>query len=61
MGAVDILIVWENLEISRLQLKNHQTDGKLRHLVVCWQQQMFEQLPRIVDFPILMFSLAKMV
>ena len=29
MGAVDILIVWENLEISRLVLKNHQTDGKL--------------------------------
>ena len=28
MGAVDILIVWENLEISRLVLKNHQTDGK---------------------------------
>lgn len=33
MGAVDILIVWENLEISRLQLKNHQTDEeKILHL-----------------------------
>ena len=30
MGAVDILIVWENLEIHRIVLKNHQTDGKLR-------------------------------
>lgn len=29
MGAVDILIVWENLEIHRILLKNHQTDGKL--------------------------------
>lgn len=29
MGAVDILIVWENLEIHRIVLKNHQTDGKL--------------------------------
>lgn len=28
MGAVDILIVWENLEIDRINLKNHQTDGK---------------------------------
>jgi len=28
MGAVDILIVWENLEIHRIVLKNHQTDGK---------------------------------
>lgn len=33
MGAVDILIVWENLEISRLVLKNHQTDEeKILHL-----------------------------
>ena len=28
MRAVDILIVWENVEISRLVLKNHQTDGR---------------------------------
>lgn len=26
MGAVDILIVWENLDITRYVLKNHQTD-----------------------------------
>ncbi|XP_046565707.1 eukaryotic peptide chain release factor subunit 1 [Haliotis rubra] len=26
MGAVDILIVWENLDIQRFTLKNHQTD-----------------------------------
>ena len=29
MGAVDILIVWENLDIQRIGLKNHQTDGKM--------------------------------
>ena len=28
MGAVDILIVWENLDMQRFTLKNHQTDGK---------------------------------
>jgi hypothetical protein len=28
MGAVDILIVWENLEIQRFVLKNHALDGK---------------------------------
>lgn len=27
MGAVDILIVWENLDITRYVLKNHQTEG----------------------------------
>lgn len=27
MGAVDILIVWENLDIQRFVLKNHSTDG----------------------------------
>ena len=27
MGAVDILIVWENLDIMRYVLKNHSTDG----------------------------------
>ncbi|CAH3032555.1 unnamed protein product [Porites lobata] len=33
MRAVDILIVWENVEISRLVLKNHQTDEeKILHL-----------------------------
>lgn len=33
MGAVDILIVWENLEIHRIVLKNHQTDEeKILHL-----------------------------
>ncbi|XP_032238751.1 eukaryotic peptide chain release factor subunit 1 isoform X2 [Nematostella vectensis] len=26
MGAVDILIVWENLDIQRIVLRNHQTD-----------------------------------
>ena len=29
MGAVDILIVWENIDIQRFVLKNHTTDGKL--------------------------------
>ena len=28
MGSVEILIVWENLEIMRYVLKNHQTDGE---------------------------------
>lgn len=28
MGAVDILIVWENLDVTRYVLKNHATDGK---------------------------------
>ena len=27
MGAVETLIVWENLDIVRYVLKNHQTDG----------------------------------
>lgn len=27
MGAVDILIVWENLDVTRYVLKNHATDG----------------------------------
>lgn len=30
MGAVEILIVWENMETMRYVLKNHQTDGKSR-------------------------------
>ena len=34
MGAVDILIVWENLEIQRIVLKNHQTDGKSRSIFI---------------------------
>lgn len=29
MGAVDTLIVWENLDITRYVLKNHSTDGML--------------------------------
>ena len=29
MGAVEILIVWENLEIMRYLLKNHSADGTL--------------------------------
>ena len=28
MGSVEILIVWENLDIQRYVLRNHQTDGK---------------------------------
>ena len=28
MGAVEILIVWENLDIQRYVLKNHSLDGK---------------------------------
>jgi len=33
MGAVDILIVWENLDIQRFVLKNHSTDEeKILHL-----------------------------
>ena len=32
MGAVEILIVWENLETMRYMLKNHQTDGEDRHV-----------------------------
>ena len=35
MGAVEILIVWENLEIMRYVLKNHQTDGKCVCVCVC--------------------------
>ena len=30
MGAVDILIVWENLDITKYVLKNHSTDGMSR-------------------------------
>ena len=48
MGAVDILIVWENLEISRLVLKNHQTDGKwmFKNIIFsCISQQESETLP----------------
>jgi len=29
MGAVDMLIVWENLDITRYTLKNHQTDEEI--------------------------------
>ncbi len=33
MGAVDILICWENLDIQRFELKNHVTgDAKILHL-----------------------------
>jgi peptide chain release factor subunit 1 len=28
MGAVDMLIVWENLDILRFVLKNHNVDGR---------------------------------
>jgi hypothetical protein len=34
MGAVDTLIVWENLDITRYVLKNHSTDGML--LIIYW-------------------------
>lgn len=27
MGAIKTLIVWEHLEIERITVKNHQTDG----------------------------------
>ena len=27
MGAVDTLIVWENLDVTRFVLKNHSTEG----------------------------------
>ena len=38
MGAVEILIVWENLDVNRYVLKNHSSDGqyqgeKLRRLL----------------------------
>jgi len=29
MGAVDILIVWENLEVTRYVLRDHSADSKL--------------------------------
>lgn len=35
MGAVDTLIVWENLDITRYVLKNHSTDGML--LIIYWE------------------------
>ena len=37
MGAVEILIVWENLEITRYVLKNHQSDGKFAHTKISMQ------------------------
>jgi len=30
MGAVETLIVWENLETQRITLKNHNCDGKIK-------------------------------
>ena len=62
MGAVDILIVWENLEISRLVLKNHQTDGKwmFKNIIFsCISQQESETFPYfmyIVHFPFHLIS-----
>lgn len=35
MGAVDILIVWENVDIQRYVLKNHQTDGEFLLQYIC--------------------------
>lgn len=29
MGAVETLIIWENLDCQRIVLKNHSSDGKL--------------------------------
>ena len=29
MGAVETLIVWENLETQRITLKNHASDGMI--------------------------------
>ena len=37
MGAVEILIVWENLDIMRYVLKNHQSDGKFAHTKISMQ------------------------
>lgn len=34
MGAVETLIVWENLEYTRFVLKNHASDGKIHVHVV---------------------------
>lgn len=31
MGAVEILIVWENLEVTRYVLKDHSTDSKYHY------------------------------
>lgn len=34
MGAVEILVVWENLEVTRYVLKDHSTDSMLMHLFI---------------------------
>ena len=31
MGAVETLIVWENLETQRIVLKNHNSDGTVNY------------------------------
>lgn len=36
MGAVEILVVWENLEVTRYVLKDHSTDSMLMHLFIFW-------------------------
>lgn len=34
MGAVEILVVWENLEVTRYVLKDHSTDSMLLYLFI---------------------------
>ena len=36
MGAVEILIVWENLDIMRYVLRNHSLDGSFSLLLWFW-------------------------
>ena len=38
MGAVETLIVWENLDIMRYVLKNHQTDGEYSIHIAEWKE-----------------------
>ena len=33
MGAMETLVVWENLDMNRFVLKNNQTSGELGHVI----------------------------
>ena len=48
MGAVEILIVWENLEIMRYVLKNHQSDGKTWCIIIIYESVITHETLKVV-------------
>lgn len=47
MGAVEILIVWENLEVTRYVIRDHSTDGMYGFMAYCVPLTAIDMSPSI--------------